>query len=99
MPLPSSQSVAGREPMPTTTRSASNSDAVRQHHLLAPGRAPLTDDDADTSAHVDALGSVQPRHQRADLLAQHRRQRRGLRFDEHDVRRRARAGSRPPRSR
>ena len=58
--------------------------AVAEHHLLDPvGSADLGHPDA--AAHVDALGAVQPRHQLADLLAEHRRQRRRLRFHQHDV--------------
>ena len=41
--------------------------------------------DADAAAHVDALGAVQPGHQRPDLLAEHRGQRRRLRFHQDDV--------------
>ena len=40
---------------------------------------------SDTSAHVDAFIAVQPGHQSADLLAEHRCQRRGLRLDQHNV--------------
>ena len=58
--------------------------AVAEDHLLHPvGSADLGHPDA--AAHVDTLGAVQPGHQLADLLAEHRRQRRRLRFDQHDV--------------
>ena len=84
MPLPSSQSVAGREPMPTTTRSAGSSVPSRQHHRVdVPLSAHLGD--PDTEADVDALVAMQPRHQFADLLAEHRGQRLRLRLDQHDV--------------
>ena len=39
----------------------------------------------DAAAHVDTLGPVQPGHQRADLLAEHRRQRSRLRFHQNDI--------------
>ena len=84
MPLPSSHSVAGRDPMPTTTRSAASFGAVGQHHRVdVPVAAHLRHPDAD--ADVDALVAVQPRHQFADLLAEHRGQRRRLRLDQHHV--------------
>ena len=84
MPLPSSQ-LGGR------VRADADDDeigvefgAVAQHDLLdLVGSADLGDPDA--AAHVDAFGAVQPRHQRADLLAEHRRERCRLRFHQDDI--------------
>ena len=58
--------------------------AVAEHHLLHPV-GPADVGDADAAAHVDALGAVQPGHQLADLLAEHRRERCRLRFHQDDV--------------
>ena len=76
--------MAGREPMPTTTRSASSS-VPSDSTTFSTRSVPPTHVDPDAAAHVDALGAVQPGHQRADLLAEHRRQRRRLRFDQNDI--------------
>ena len=84
MPLPSSHSVAGCDPMPTTTRSASSSVPSLSTDLLdLLGSADLGDPDA--APHVYAFGAVQPRHQRTDLLAEHRRERCRLRLHQDDV--------------
>ena len=64
--------------------SASSLGAVGQLDLLDVVGA-LNLGDPDAAPHVDALGAVQPRDQLADLLAEHRGQRRRLRLDEHDV--------------
>ena len=58
--------------------------AVRQHHLLDMVGSPHLVH-PDVAAHVDALGPVQPGHQRTDLLAEHRRQRSRLRFHQNDI--------------
>jgi hypothetical protein len=39
----------------------------------------------DVGPHIDTLGAVQASHQRTDLLAKHRGQRRRLRLDQDDV--------------
>ena len=58
--------------------------AVRQHHLLdLAGSTHLGH--PDVTAHVDAFGPVQSRHQCADLLAEHRRQRTRLWFHQNDI--------------
>ena len=72
--------------------------AVRQHHLLDMIGLPDLGH-TDAAAHVDAFGPVQPGHQCADLLAEHRRQRRRLRFYENDIDARDRAGWPPPHNR
>ena len=84
MPLPSSQSVGGTRADADDDEIGVEFGAVGQHHLLdVLGSADLGDPDA--AAHVDALGAVQPGHQRADLLAEHRRQRCRLRLHQDDV--------------
>ena len=84
MPLPSSQSVAGREPMPTTTRSASSSvpsDSTTFSTWSVP-RTSSTPTPQRTSTPSARCSRVD---QRADLLAEHRRQRGRLRFHQNDI--------------
>ena len=82
---------AALEPFGGGTRADADDDevgvefgAVGQHHLLdLLGSADLGHPDA--APHVDAFGAVQPRHQRPDLLTEHRRQRRRLRLHQNDI--------------
>ena len=84
IPLPSSQSTAGLEPIPTTTRSASSS-VPSDSTTVSTLSVPLHLVHSDAAAHVDALGLVQPGDQRADLLAEHGCKRRRLRFHQNDI--------------
>ena len=59
--------------------------AVAELHRTHRTRFAAYPSHTDAGAHVHALGAVQPGDEFADLLAEHRRQRSGLRLDQHHV--------------